>query len=46
MTNTETITLSKAEYEALLQEKEDLEDLVAVMEADRLRCTHNLMTSR
>ena len=35
MTNTETITLSKAEYEALLQEKEDLEDLVAVMEADR-----------
>ncbi len=35
MAKAETIELTKAEYEALLQRNEDLEDLVAAMEADR-----------
>lgn len=35
MARAETIELPKAEYEALLQRSEDLDDLLAAMEADR-----------
>ena len=34
MTSEETVTIPKAEYEALLQRCEDLEDILAAMEAD------------
>lgn len=34
MTNTNTITLSRARYEAMLAEKEALEDQVAALDAD------------
>lgn len=34
MTSEETITIPKSEYEALVQRCEDLEDIVAAMEAD------------
>ncbi len=35
MTSNETITVSKADYELLLQRNEDLEDLLAAIHADR-----------
>ena len=35
MDDTETIEIPKADYEALLRRNEDLEDLVAALEADR-----------
>ncbi len=35
MASAETIELPKAEYEALLQRSQDLDDLLAAMEADR-----------
>ena len=35
MTNMETITVSKAKYEALVQHNEDLEDVLAAIDADR-----------
>ena len=35
MTSNETITISKADYEALLQRNEDLEDLLAAVDANR-----------
>ncbi len=35
MTSNETITVSKADYESLLQRNEDLEDLLAAIDADR-----------
>ena len=35
MKSAETIELTRAEYEALVQRNEDLEDLVAALEADR-----------
>ena len=34
MTDTETITLTRAQYEAFLAEKESLEDQVAALDAD------------
>ena len=34
ITSEETVTIPKAEYEALLQRCEDLEDIVAAMKAD------------
>lgn len=37
MKSAETIELPKAEYEALVQRNEDLEDLVAALDADRAR---------
>ena len=35
MDDTETIEIPRAEYEALLRRNEDLEDLVAALDADR-----------
>ena len=44
MKSAETIELPRAEYEALLRRNEDLEDLVAALEADRagVRIPHDV----